>query len=139
MHEPGPLDPAPGRATPAAGATSRPGAPSEDLGRCLLQVGVGLVAAGSVASLAPTQRRRVAGISEATWSMGDTMRTNDWPNQAGDERCYGGGPSEGALPGKTCRHCWSFAPGRGDCTGECLYDATFHPAAKPTSDAVFLP
>jgi hypothetical protein len=69
--------------------------------------------------------------------MGDTMHTNEWLGQAGDG--YSGGTSEGALPGKTCRHCWSFAPGRGDCTGKCLDDVTFGHDAAPTADAVFLP
>jgi hypothetical protein len=69
------------------------------------------------------------------------MHTYHWPGAAGDEWGYGSRPPEDALPGKTCRyrHCWAFAPGRGDCTGECLDDATSTPAVEPTSDAVFLP
>jgi len=66
------------------------------------------------------------------------MHTYHWLGEAGDERGYDGGTPEGVLPGKTCRHCWSFAPGRGDCTGECLYDMAFRQDAEPTSEAVFL-
>jgi hypothetical protein len=68
-----------------------------------------------------------------------TMHTYHRLEEAGNEWCYRGGAPEGPLPGKTCGHCWSFAPGRGDCTGECLSDATLRPTAKPTSDAVFFP
>jgi len=41
-----------------------------------------------------------------------TRQEHDWANQAGTIGASRGA-SEGALPGKTCRHGWSFAPGLG--------------------------
>ena len=41
-----------------------------------------------------------------------TRQEHDWANQAGTIGASRGA-SEGALPGKTCRHGWSFAPGQG--------------------------
>jgi hypothetical protein len=66
------------------------------------------------------------------------MHTDLSLGKTGNERRHVATPGS-ALPGKSCGHCWSFAPGRGDCTGKCLSDETFSPAAGVTADAVFLP